>query len=94
MPYDSGLAFVRAANALRAAMPVTAACLPMAGGARIASDFTPELSRRARGVDVWAARSALGRSGVAALVERCCAHAQAFAQGRAARVSRCSTRWC
>ena len=81
VPYDSGLAFVRDANALRAAMSVTAAYLPAPGGARIPSDFTPELSRRARGVDVWAALSALGRSGVAALVERCCAHAHTFARG-------------
>ncbi|HSI46997.1 MAG TPA: aminotransferase class V-fold PLP-dependent enzyme [Ideonella sp.] len=81
VPYDSGLVFVRDANALRAAMSVTAAYLPTTGGARPPSDFTPELSRRARGVDVWAALSALGRSGVAALVERCCAHARAFAQG-------------
>ena len=82
VPYDSGLAFVRDANALRAAMAVTAAYLPTPGdGTRVPSDFTPELSRRARGVDVWAALSALGREGVAALVERCCAHARAFAQG-------------
>jgi len=81
VPYDSGLAFVRDANALRAAMSVTAAYLPASGGVRIPSDFTPELSRCARGVDVWAALSALGREGVAALVERCCAHARSFAQG-------------
>ena len=81
VPYDSGLAFVRDANALRAAMAVTAAYLPTADGARIPSDYTPELSRRARGVDVWAALSALGRDGVAALVGRCCAHARAFAHG-------------
>src|SRR6185436_18661676 len=48
---------------------------------RIPSDYTPELSRRARGVDVWAALRALGRRGVAELVERTCAHAQRFAQG-------------
>ena len=47
------------------------------------SDTTPELSRRARGVDVWAALSALGRSGVAELIERCCRHARRFAQGLA-----------
>ncbi|GAA0750464.1 aminotransferase class V-fold PLP-dependent enzyme [Ideonella azotifigens] len=81
VPYDSGLVFVRDANALRAAMSVTAAYLPTTGNAWTPSDFTPELSRRARGVDAWAALSALGRSGVAALVERCCAHARAFAQG-------------
>jgi glutamate/tyrosine decarboxylase-like PLP-dependent enzyme len=43
--------------------------------------FTPELSRRARGVEVWAALKSLGRSGVADLVERCCAHAARFAEG-------------
>jgi glutamate/tyrosine decarboxylase-like PLP-dependent enzyme len=43
--------------------------------------FTPELSRRARGVEVWAALKSLGRSGVADLVERCCAHATRFAAG-------------
>lgn len=81
VPYDSGLAFVRDANAMRAAMSVTAAYLPTVDGARTPSDFTPELSRRARGVDVWAALSTLGRSGVAALVERCCTHARVFAHG-------------
>ena len=45
------------------------------------ADYTPELSRRARGVEVWAALRSLGRSGVADLVERCCRHAQRFAEG-------------
>ncbi|MEK8029772.1 aminotransferase class V-fold PLP-dependent enzyme [Ideonella sp. DXS29W] len=86
VPYDSGLAFVRDAQALRAAMAVTAPYLPpaLARGGRSPADFTPELSRRARGVDVWAALSALGRRGVAELVERCCAHARRFAHGVAA----------
>ena len=81
VPYDSGLAFVRDAAALRAAMAVTAAYLPPTGPERVPADYTPELSRRARGVVVWAALAALGRSGVAALVERCCAHARRFADG-------------
>ena len=81
VPYDSGLAFVRDAAALRAAMSVTAAYLPESGAARVPADYTPELSRRARGVVVWAALATLGRSGVAALIERCCAHARRFAQG-------------
>lgn len=81
VPCDSGLAFVRDENALRAAMSVTAAYLPASEGVRIPSDYTPELSRRARGVDVWAALSVLGRDGVAALVERCCTHAHTFARG-------------
>jgi len=79
VPYDSGLAFVRDARALRAAMAISADYLPVGDG-RDPSDFTPELSRRARGVDVWAALRTLGRAGVAALVERCCAHARRFAR--------------
>ena len=81
VPYDSGLAFVRDAVALRAAMSVSAAYLPPPGPERVPADYTPELSRRARGVVAWAALASLGRSGVAALVERCCAQARAFADG-------------
>jgi glutamate/tyrosine decarboxylase-like PLP-dependent enzyme len=79
VPYDSGIAFVRDADALRAAMAITAEYLPAAGAGRNPSDHTPELSRRARGVEVWAALRQLGRTGVAELVERCCRHARRFA---------------
>ncbi len=82
VPYDSGLAFARDAEALRAALAVRASYLPT--GARDPSDFTPELSRRARGVEVWAALRALGRSGLAELIERTCRHARRFAAGLAA----------
>ena len=81
VPYDCGLAFVRDPEALRAAMAITADYLPPAGTQRNPSDYTPELSRRARGVEVWAALKALGRSGVAELVERTCRHAARFAEG-------------
>jgi glutamate/tyrosine decarboxylase-like PLP-dependent enzyme len=84
VPYDSGLAFVRDAAALRAAMAVTADYLPAESGVRNPSDFTPELSRRARGVDVWAALRSLGRSGLDDLIERCCRHAARFAEGLSA----------
>ena len=80
VPYDSGLAFVRDADALRAALALSAAYLPQ-GNVREPSQFTPELSRRARGVEVWAALKALGRRGLAAQIERCCRHAARFAQG-------------
>jgi len=82
VPYDSGLAFVREPGILPRAMSVTAAYLPTADE-REPSFYTPELSRRARGVEVWAALRSLGRSGVAELVERCCRHARRFAQGLA-----------
>jgi glutamate/tyrosine decarboxylase-like PLP-dependent enzyme len=79
-PYDSGLAFVRDPETLRAAMAITAAYLP-ASTTRDPSDYTPELSRRARGIEVWAALRSLGRAGMAELVERTCRHAQRFADG-------------
>jgi glutamate/tyrosine decarboxylase-like PLP-dependent enzyme len=81
VPYDSGVAFVRDAEALRASMAITAEYLPTAGTLRNPSDYTPELSRRARGVDIWAALEALGRNGVAAMIEGCCSHAARFAAG-------------
>jgi glutamate/tyrosine decarboxylase-like PLP-dependent enzyme len=84
VPYDSGMAFVRDAAALRAAMSITAAYLPADAGKRSPSDYTPELSRRARGVDIWAAVRSLGRAGVEAMIERDCRHAQRFAAGLAA----------
>jgi glutamate/tyrosine decarboxylase-like PLP-dependent enzyme len=80
VPYDCGLAFVRDAQALKAAMAITAEYLPTAGEQRNPADFTPELSRRARGVEVWAALRTLGRAGVADLIERNCAQARRFGQ--------------
>lgn len=80
VPYDSGVAFVRDGDALKAAMAITADYLPTDSPSRNPSDFTPELSRRARGIEIWAALSELGRHGVAALVERTCGHAQHFAR--------------
>ena len=79
-PYDSGLAFVRDPDALQAAMAVSAAYLP-ASATRDPSDFTPELSRRARGIEIWAALHSLGRVGLADLVARTCRYATRFAEG-------------
>ncbi len=81
VPYDCGIAFVRDAEALRAAMAITAEYLPTASEYRNPSDYTPELSRRGRGVEVWAALRFLGREGVADLVARTCKHARRFAEG-------------
>ena len=79
VPYDCGLAFVRDAHALQGAMAITAEYLPTQSEFRNPGDFTPELSRRARGVEVWAALRALGREGVAEMIERNCAQARRFA---------------
>jgi glutamate/tyrosine decarboxylase-like PLP-dependent enzyme len=81
VPYDCGIAIVRDAAALRGAMAAGAASYLQESPVREPMHVTPELSRRARGVEVWAALRSLGRSGVAGLVERCCMHAQRFARG-------------
>ncbi|MEO8307195.1 MAG: aminotransferase class V-fold PLP-dependent enzyme [Pseudomonadota bacterium] len=80
VPYDCGMALVREPQELRGAMDTSAAYL-QESPVREAIKFTPELSRRARGVEVWAALKSLGRSGVADLVEGCCMHATRFAEG-------------
>src|SRR5690606_21471163 len=80
VPYDSGVAIVRNADDHRAARTSTAAYLIQAGGQeRDAVDWCPEVSRRARGIPVYAALRALGRDGVAGLIDRCCARARQFA---------------
>jgi glutamate/tyrosine decarboxylase-like PLP-dependent enzyme len=81
VPYDCGLAFVRDPHTLRAAMAITAEYLPTATEHRNPADHTPELSRRARGVEVWAALRALGREGIAEMIDRTCRHARRFAAG-------------
>jgi glutamate/tyrosine decarboxylase-like PLP-dependent enzyme len=85
VPYDSGLVFVAHPDAHRAAMRKTASYLPDdVPGERDGDSFVPESSRRARGLAVWAALRTLGRSGVADLVDRCCAMARRFAEQLAA----------
>ena len=81
VPYDGGIAFVRNASDLAASMAITADYLMTDTEHRNPSDYTPELSRRGRGVDVWAALLSLGRKGVEELVDRCCRHARRFAEG-------------
>ena len=81
VPYDSGYAFCAHPAAHRAAMSFTAAYLTGhgEGGFRAPSDYVPESSRRARGFATYAGLRELGRSGVADLVDRCCALARRFA---------------
>jgi len=80
VPYDSGIVFVREPQHLRGAMSMSAAYL-VSGARRDPYDYTPEFSRRARGVEVWAALRSLGREGLADLIERSCRHASRFAEG-------------
>jgi glutamate/tyrosine decarboxylase-like PLP-dependent enzyme len=83
VPYDCGVVFVRDPAALRGAMSLDAAYLP-AQAEREPFHYAPELSRRARGVEVWAALRNQGREGVTDLVERCCRHARQLADALAA----------
>jgi glutamate/tyrosine decarboxylase-like PLP-dependent enzyme len=78
--YDSGIVMVRDGSALREAMTVSAAYLAP-GTRREPMHHTPDASRRARGVELWAALKSLGRSGMRALIERTCALAKRFENG-------------
>jgi glutamate/tyrosine decarboxylase-like PLP-dependent enzyme len=78
--YDCGIAVVRDPDALRGAMATTAAYFAP-GERREPSQFSPEMSRRARGVELWAALRSLGGEGLAALVDRTAGHAKRFADG-------------
>jgi glutamate/tyrosine decarboxylase-like PLP-dependent enzyme len=81
VPYDSGFAIVRDKAVLARAMTQWSSYLPSIGqGDRVPSNFVPELSRRARGVPVWAVIRHFGRAGIAALVERHCRQAARFAE--------------
>ncbi len=80
VPQDSGLAIVRSVTDQRAAMSATAAYL-IAGSDREPCHFTPEMSRRARGIEIWAAMRSLGRSGLEDLIDRTCTYARLFAAG-------------
>ena len=79
VPYDCGLALVRDVTSLRAAMTATAAYF-LAEDSREPMHHAPESSRRARGVEVWAALRLLGRSGLSDLIRRTCELAQLFAE--------------
>lgn len=80
VPYDCGLVFVRDPQAHRAAVSFGAPYYVESDAARDNFHWAPDTSRRARGFAVYAALRSLGRRGLAALVEDCCAHARRFAE--------------
>src|SRR5207247_1982352 len=81
VPYDCGVMFSAHPEAHSGAMSDRAAYLVYDADTRDQMDWNPESSRRARGFAVYAAIRSLGRAGIAELVERCCAHARALADG-------------
>ena len=78
VPYDSGVAIVRQEEHLRRACALSAAYL-QTSGVREPCCYTPEVSRRARGIELWAAMRSLGREGLRDLIERNCRMAKLFA---------------
>jgi glutamate/tyrosine decarboxylase-like PLP-dependent enzyme len=79
VPYDNGLVFVRDRRHLNAAMSSSVAAYLVESETRDPHLTVPEMSRRARGVEVWAALRSLGTEGLAELVDRPCRHAARMA---------------
>jgi glutamate/tyrosine decarboxylase-like PLP-dependent enzyme len=81
VPFDSGYAFIAHPEAHRASMSIRAAYLKHDPTVRDQIDWNPDWSRRARGFSTYAALRELGRSGVAALIDRCSDHAREIVAG-------------
>jgi glutamate/tyrosine decarboxylase-like PLP-dependent enzyme len=77
VPYDSGAVICRNPKLLQNALAISAAYLPDSAEPD-PFFYTPEMSRRARGIDAWAALYSMGRQGVRDLIERCCNYATLF----------------
>ncbi|MEW5826397.1 MAG: aminotransferase class V-fold PLP-dependent enzyme [Candidatus Bipolaricaulota bacterium] len=78
-PYDCGIILCRRRGALVTAMQTTASYIQYSDK-RDGMHYTPEMSRRARAVELWATLKALGRDGVEQLVDRLCDHAADLAE--------------
>ncbi|WP_372370353.1 aspartate aminotransferase family protein [Candidatus Uabimicrobium sp. HlEnr_7] len=78
VPFDCGIAIVKDQEAHRNSMTMHASYITPHKTARDQIDWTPEWSRRARGIPVYAALMELGKNGVADLIERCCDHCKLF----------------
>jgi glutamate/tyrosine decarboxylase-like PLP-dependent enzyme len=80
VPYDSGMVVVRDPEHLRRAMSAGSAAYLTQGAGREPWQYTPDSSRRARGIELWAAMRSLGRSGLREMIERNCRQARLFAE--------------
>jgi len=79
VPYDSGIVVVREPEHLRRALSWGSAAYLTQGSGREPWQYTPDASRRARGIELWAALRSLGRGGVGEMIERNCRQARLFA---------------
>jgi glutamate/tyrosine decarboxylase-like PLP-dependent enzyme len=80
VPYDSGIVVVRDPEHLRRATAAGSAAYLTQGTGREPWQYTPESSRRARGIEMWAAMRSLGRTGLREMIERNCRQASLFAE--------------
>lgn len=80
VPYDSGIVVVREPEHLRRALSAGSAAYLAQSAGREPWQYTPDASRRARGIELWAAMRSLGKSGLREMIERNCRQAQRFAQ--------------
>ncbi|MBT7583863.1 MAG: aspartate aminotransferase family protein, partial [Kordiimonadaceae bacterium] len=75
VPHDSAIAICRDSNVMQDTFGVRASYL-VPGSLREGYHFTPELSRRARGMEIWAALKYLGKDGLAEIIDRTCGFAK------------------
>jgi glutamate/tyrosine decarboxylase-like PLP-dependent enzyme len=80
VPYDSGIVVVREPEHLRRALAAGSAAYLTQGAGREPWQYTPDSSRRARGIELWAAMRSLGRCGLRDMIERNCRQARLFAE--------------
>ncbi len=84
LPFDTGFVFTAHPKAHRAAMMVRASYFTAGDDVRHPIDWTPEWSRRGRGVPTYAALRSLGRQGLEDLIDRSCGHARRLIEGMGA----------
>jgi len=78
-PYDSGVVLCRDKSAMVSALQATGAYMQFSDN-RDGMLFTPEMSRRARGIEMWALLKTLGRTGVDTMIKQLCDRAKLFAE--------------
>jgi glutamate/tyrosine decarboxylase-like PLP-dependent enzyme len=76
-PYDCGIVLCKDAEALTSALHQQGSYIQFSEH-RDGLLYTPEMSKRARAIELWAAMKYLGRTGIAELVEQLHHHAQLF----------------